>query len=78
MKDICRIWDYLLCTGPHGVFFMTAAIILTTKRDLIQHCQEFDVPISIFQEASIQTFYQEQAKNASMDLNLAIREAINL
>lgn len=31
VKIICRIWDYLLCTGPHGVFYLTAGIILSTK-----------------------------------------------
>ena len=43
VKTICRIWDYLLCTGPHGVFYLTCGIILTTKKDLLYHCDELDV-----------------------------------
>ena len=31
MKTICRIWDYLLCSGPHGIIFLTTAIILSVK-----------------------------------------------
>lgn len=36
VKTICRIWDYLLCTGPHGVFYLTSGIILGTKEDLLK------------------------------------------
>ena len=38
VKMICRIWDYLLCTGPYGVFYFTCGIILSTKNDLLQEC----------------------------------------
>ena len=31
VKTICRIWDYILCTGPHGIIYLTAGIILSTK-----------------------------------------------
>ena len=31
VKTICRIWDYILCAGPHGIIYLTAGIILSTK-----------------------------------------------
>lgn len=31
LKTICRIWDYILCTGPFGAIYLTAGIILSTK-----------------------------------------------
>lgn len=37
-KTICRIWDYLLCTGPHGIIYLTAGIFLATKEELISKC----------------------------------------
>jgi hypothetical protein len=46
VKIICRIWDYILCTGPHGVLYLTCGIILGTKEDLLKECQEFDVSCS--------------------------------
>lgn len=39
VKTICRIWDYLLCTGPFGIFYLTAGIILSTKQDLLDSCE---------------------------------------
>ena len=39
VKTICRIWDYLLCTGPYAVFYLTAAIILMTKQELLENCE---------------------------------------
>lgn len=45
VKMICRIWDYLLCTGPYGVFYFTCGIILSTKNDLLNECEEFDVKL---------------------------------
>lgn len=32
LKTICRIWDYILCTGPFGSIYLTAGIILSTKQ----------------------------------------------
>lgn len=44
VKTICRIWDYLLSTGPHGVLYLTCGIILSTKRELLESCRdELDV-----------------------------------
>ena len=31
VKTICRIWDYILCTGPQGIIYLTAGMILSTK-----------------------------------------------
>jgi glycine cleavage system protein P-like pyridoxal-binding family len=36
VKTICRMWDYILCTGPHGIVYVTAGVILATKADLIK------------------------------------------
>ena len=38
VKTICRIWDYILCTGPHGIIYLTAGIILSTKDELVAQC----------------------------------------
>ena len=35
IKTTCRIWDYILCTGPHGIIYLTAGLILATKDELI-------------------------------------------
>ncbi len=43
VKTICRIWDYILSTGPHGIIYLTTGIILTTKADLLSQCPELDV-----------------------------------
>lgn len=42
-KIICRVWDYLFCTGPHGIIYLTAGIILASKEDLVNACSEYDV-----------------------------------
>lgn len=39
LKTICRIWDYILCTGPFGAIYLTAGLILTTKQQLIEYCE---------------------------------------
>lgn len=36
VKTICRIWDYILCAGPHGIIYLTAGIILSTKEELLK------------------------------------------
>ena len=46
-RIICRIWDYLLCTGPHGIVYLTAGVILATKEDLLRECSEYDVSSSL-------------------------------
>jgi hypothetical protein len=37
-KIICRVWDYLLCTGPHGIIYLTAGVIMASKDDLVNYC----------------------------------------
>lgn len=48
VKTICRIWDYILSTGPHGIIYLTSGIILATKADLLSQCPELDVFQSLF------------------------------
>jgi hypothetical protein len=31
IKIICRIWDYLFCTGPKGIVYLSTGILLSTK-----------------------------------------------
>lgn len=38
VKTICRIWDYILSTGPHGIIYMTTGVILVTKNALVSQC----------------------------------------
>ena len=43
VKTIGRMWDYILCTGPHGIVYLTAGVILSTKPELLAQCEELDV-----------------------------------
>lgn len=36
VKVIARIWDYILCTGPHAIIYITTGVILSTKEDLLK------------------------------------------
>lgn len=62
VKTICRIWDYLLCTGPHGVVYLTTGILLATKEELKVQCPDHDVaPASL----STHTFTSSTRKLAN-------------
>jgi hypothetical protein len=43
VKTIGRIWDYILCTGSHGIVYVTAGVIISTKDELLSQCSELDV-----------------------------------
>ena len=32
LKAISRIWDYILCTGPTAILFLSAGMILSSKK----------------------------------------------
>jgi hypothetical protein len=48
VRIICRIWDYILCTGPHGIIYLTAGILIATKDELLAACSDLDVLIHLF------------------------------
>ena len=70
-KTISRIWDYLLCTGPHGIVYLTAGVIVATKQDLKESVSEFEV-------AALHAYYQEMVKREGVDIEQAIGLAVQL
>jgi len=43
MDAILRIFDYLISSPPYSILYMCAAVLLTSRKDLLKSNDELDV-----------------------------------
>ena len=70
---ISRIWDYLLSSKPSAIVYVSAALILNSKRKLLEYCNEmgggYDVRYSL-PRWGISTHSTRTSRIASQTSNL--------